>query len=141
MITNDGKLRWTQKIRQATGLTLTDFAKKFPNAKLGTLQGYASGKTPTPAGLLARIAEAAGVTLDWLVLDRGPMRPGEPARPAIPAQAVALLQELREGQDRALALIDLMLREAEGGEATGAAVGRALERAAAGERKRRRGTG
>lgn len=42
-----------------------------------TLESYLTGDSEPKASRLAAIAQAAGVSLDWLVLGSEPMRPGE----------------------------------------------------------------
>lgn len=58
-----------------------------------TLESYLTGDSEPKAGRLAAIAEATGVTLDWLVRGKGPMRLGQdapaPAAPAAMAEAAA----------------------------------------------------
>lgn len=52
-----------------------------------TLRRYLAGSMPGVDKLLV-LAEAAGVTLDWLAAGRGPMRPGE-GHGALPAEALS----------------------------------------------------
>ena len=51
---------------------------------LSTLNAYLAGRD-MPAGNLVALADACGVTVEWLATGRGPMRPGE--TPPAPATA------------------------------------------------------
>lgn len=57
-----------------------------------TLENYVSGKTEPSASKLAAIAEAADVSLNWLVAGKGEMRPADPS--AAPMSAGLLDREL-----------------------------------------------
>lgn len=88
-----GKVRLTQRLRQATGLTLKEFLEKIPGMKEGTLRTYAEGRHSPPLGELLKIAKAADVTLDWLILGRGPMRPRDAKARSLSGDEVLKLVE------------------------------------------------
>lgn len=76
-----------------------------------TLQGYLLGRYPTPADALARIAEALGVSADWLIF----ARPATLDRHCL-AIAISLLDETRNaakktGHDLSLLSLSQMLSD------------------------------
>lgn len=75
--------RLRQAVRAAGGNQAVAEKSGVP---LGTLGGYLSGGEQKLSNTVA-LAEACGVTVEWLATGRGPMRPGEaPPPPPPPAE-------------------------------------------------------
>jgi hypothetical protein len=81
---HERSLRLKAAVRAAGGNTRVAQRAGIP---LGTLNSYLRGRD-MKAGQLIRLAEATGVSLEWLATGAGSMRAGElPATPAPPAAA------------------------------------------------------
>ena len=98
-----------KRLRECIGDdTVSAFARKvgLPEA---TIRSYLDGKKPV-YDKLARIADTAGVSLEWLATGRGPMR-REAAKPA-PDQAFEAVPYARRLEKIGLLLADMPDQEA-----------------------------
>lgn len=66
-------------IRDENGIKLTDFAKEI-GVPYRTVQNYVGGTTPPKAAFYEKVSEIFGVSLDWLLFDKGEMFAG-PEKP------------------------------------------------------------
>jgi len=90
------------RLRQAVGAAGGNKAVSARSGvPIGTLNNYLGGRDMKASALIA-LADATGVTLDWLAAGRGPMRPGAaPSAPPVPAVAPMNVDRLAEAIRRA----------------------------------------
>jgi phage repressor protein C with HTH and peptisase S24 domain len=67
-----------REARAAAGFAKATAAARAKGFVVSTYLGYENGDREPGAQAAVKIAQAYGVTLDWLLLDKGPPRPGQP---------------------------------------------------------------
>ncbi len=93
-------LTYAEQLRSRVEALIDLFSSRTEAARVAEknpdmITGYIRGRNKPPFDVLARLALAQGVSLDWVATGKGEMRPGSAAAPAPPpSSAVAIDEDL-----------------------------------------------